>query len=259
MDSNAVDTSEKETEHKCDLCGKYFMWKSQLIIHNSTSHRGEKPYSCKSCDHSFFTINELINHTRIHVFYCDICHKSFRLKDELVNHKNNHMWKPFSCDICERRFMKEAFLNLHKITKHKMKEKLFKCDICKRRFEMNRDLLLHKKGHCDVCGKLFKTSKDLDYHKSIKECFFKKCQICKRSFRNEDFLNSHKIRDHNINNCDLQGLNNFVDCSPSLEYKIKEECDFKEEIKEEVIDDDISPFVDFDKGIKEEVKEEFIV
>ena len=72
-------------------------------------------------------------------------------------------------------------------------------------------------------------------------------------------LNSHKIRDHNMNDCDLQGLSNFVDCSPSLEWKIKEECDFKEEIKEEVIDDDITPFVDCDEGMKEEVKEELMM
>ena len=43
-----------------------------------------------------------------------------------------------------------------------------------------------------------------------------------------------------------------------MELKIKEECDFKEEIKEEVIEDDITPFVDCDEGIKEEIKEEVI-
>ena len=40
--------------------------------------------------------------------------------------------------------------------------------------------------------------------------------------------------------------------------KIEEECDFKQEIKEEVIEDDITPFVDCDEGIKEEIKEEVI-
>ena len=176
----------------------------------------------------------------------------------------------YDCNICGKRFINKDFLAKHKKmhTKHQISgDKKFSCDICGKQFIWNSQLINHKimlhtgdtKFSCDICHKSFKRIQDLDFHKSKKECSFKICEICQRNFKNEDFLNSHKIRDHNINDCDLQGLSTFVDCSQSLEWKIKVE-DFKQEIKEEVIDDEITPFVDCgEEGIKEEVKEEFIV
>jgi hypothetical protein len=186
----------------------------------------------------------LLKHETIHTKKCDLCGRKFKCNKDLIKHKKGN------CDV-DGRFGKRSENRSKDLEYHKSIKDIKECGTCNKKFKRNIELIMHMKLHCDVCGKFFKSRLVLDYHKSIKEC--------QKIFNNEDFLNSHQMTDHNINNCDLQGLNNFVDCSPSLDLKIKEECDFKQEIKEEVIDDDINPFVDCDKGIKEEAKEDLIV
>lgn len=36
----------------------------------------------------------------------------------------------------------------------------------------------------------------LKFHQQIKECFFKNCEICKRQFKNKDFLYEHIVKEH---------------------------------------------------------------
>ena len=78
--------------------------------------------------------------------------------------------KPYSCDICNRRFTVSNHLARHKRTH--TKEKPYGCDVCNKRFIRSDDLRKHQRSHtgekpyeCFVCNKRFSQSSNLSRHK----------------------------------------------------------------------------------------------
>ena len=73
---------------------------------------------------------------------------------------NNHVYKPYKCDICGKGFNKNSNLKGH--IKTHTDDKLYRCDICGKDFNASWNLKVHMRTHtgdkpykCDICGKGF--------------------------------------------------------------------------------------------------------
>ena len=56
----------KEKSFLCVTCGTSYTRQTHLIEHNKRVHIGEKRFSCKDCDKSFFSPQQLKRHIRVH-------------------------------------------------------------------------------------------------------------------------------------------------------------------------------------------------
>ena len=87
----------------------------------------------------------------------EVCGKAFEKAINLQRHIDIHNNVHFECDLCDKKFSRMSYLNVHKIRVHdgpstsaqakaatKSMEKSFKCDICNEDFSRKRSLVAHK-------------------------------------------------------------------------------------------------------------------
>ena len=114
---------------------------------------------------------------------CKVCGKSFQFSATLQKHMRAHVkLKPLLCDFCERRFVRQTYLDEHIRTQHppgsrsKDPNKPFKCETC--------DLAFSKRSYL----------KDHRYRHKLKKPF--PCTFCSKSFRRRCILQVHISRHH---------------------------------------------------------------
>ncbi|XP_041470536.1 uncharacterized protein LOC121420075 isoform X1 [Lytechinus variegatus] len=125
------------------------------VITDSNSNR---PYACKVCDKRFQFSYTLKKHMQAHIklkpLLCDFCERRFVRQSYLDEHiKNQHPPgsrskdpnKPFKCEICDLTFSKRAYLKDHRF-RHKLK-KPFPCSFCTKSFRRKCLLLMHTSRH----------------------------------------------------------------------------------------------------------------
>lgn len=103
--------------HVCDICGKMFQFRYQLIVHRRY-HSERKPFNCQVCGQGFQTSQDLTSHGKIHIggpmFTCIVCFNVFANQASLERHMKRHSTdKPFACTICQKTFARKEHLDNH--------------------------------------------------------------------------------------------------------------------------------------------------
>ncbi|XP_073842012.1 uncharacterized protein [Musca autumnalis] len=137
----------------CDAaeCSKKFATKEKLKIHK-LRHTGVKKFICPHCGMRKYTKTELRTHINYHTlertWTCQFCAKVCPSPGHLRMHIRtfHERAKDFACRFCERKFSRDNTRKLHEM-KH-TGEKPYTCDVCGRRFIQQRVLITHRKIHC---------------------------------------------------------------------------------------------------------------
>lgn len=172
-------------------------------------------YTCDCCDLKFNTKAELAEHidsekkiVQVDKYKCIPCELNFTTPFELKKHLAiaHQKKKNFECDQCEKKYISNHLLQMHKKSHENLKE--YKCGSENCSFETNSpyDLNNHiKRMHnpvrpfiCTICKRAFKRRCDLKNHIETVHSEVKtyvKCEVCEAIVL-ERGLASHMINRH---------------------------------------------------------------
>ncbi|XP_047995173.1 zinc finger protein 28-like isoform X9 [Leguminivora glycinivorella] len=208
--------------HACDICGKIFQFRYQLIVHRRY-HGERKPFTCQVCGSAFANPVELSRHGKCHLgvvtagdsadrtakrlaqdkpYACTTCHKTFARKEHLDNHVRSHTGEtPYRCQFCAKTFTRKEHMVNH-VRKH-TGETPHRCDICKKSFTRKEHFMNHVMWHtgetphrCDFCSKTFTRKEHLLNH--VRQHTGEsphRCNYCSKSFTRREHLVNH-VRQH---------------------------------------------------------------
>ena len=169
-------------EVRCLDCNQVF-GRQQLLRDHICPEAPQKLIKCDICKHPFPSEKSLLRHLAMHtdIFKCPNCLKTFARKDSQLKHilvccpEKAEEYNVYACRKCRKGFATKLGLDNHEtLCEQEM------CENCNKVFD-SLDVL---KKHQDTC-KQPKT-----YVKKDKVLF--PCSICKKSFRNLNYLNRHK-------------------------------------------------------------------
>ena len=213
-----IHTGEKP--FSCEFCDRKFTHQSNKRIHMAI-HTGDRPYSCYYCTKTYAAKNQLkdhlVKHTGQKSYKCVLCDVAFAHRFSLRQHLllkhphgqidplNNDDYRPFTCEICFKKFTQLSSLKTHRrlhsglkpyccpvcwkcfprkdtLTRHQYRhatERPFKCDRCEKSFATRYMLKQHSAGHvfekkseqytCKVCGLDLISRQKLTHHMDIHE------------------------------------------------------------------------------------------
>ena len=175
--------------NSCDICGKTYGRKDNLIRHMKLCHSEEQGHH-----------------------ECKICEKSFPTELHLKTHKmRSHSDTRYTCAICSRTFKHKGSLTLHDASAHKRKFKMI-CQFCGRGFNIKTEYQSHIYRHkgltpyqCSKCGDSFRAKYTLSCHFAGCGVIEKNynCKICQISFKRPRYLKTH-IQDIHESPRDIQ-------------------------------------------------------
>jgi uncharacterized Zn-finger protein len=178
----------------CSLCSRSFTQMYALRNHEQ-QHRGESPYPCEQCGKGFYRPSDLEKHMRSHTgerpFMCSVCSKAFHQLSGLVVHERIHSGeRPYTCSFCSMTFNQWANKQRHEKT-HAGGAKPYSCDVCHRKFSKRTEMELHHAGHgggrpygCQYCSRSFRKPSEMRDH--LRRIHTNErpyhCQLCSKAF-----------------------------------------------------------------------------
>lgn len=144
--------NESERKFKCEECSETFAWKSSLNRHRDRHHMDNQlEYPCNWCEKRYKVLSILHDHVKRDHFHerkhqCDLCNKSFFKVNDLKYHRRVHLSiKPYVCSTCGKKFSHVSHYYRHE--RIHTGEKPYKCDVCNKRFNQSNALKSHRKTH----------------------------------------------------------------------------------------------------------------
>lgn len=152
IDPLSSDTTNDQiinSDNVCDLCGKMFQYKYQLIVHRRY-HNERKPFMCQVCGQAFQDSQELTQHGKKHIggsmFICNVCFHVFANEASLERHMKRHSAdKPFLCNICQRTFGRREHLENH--SRIHTGDCPFRCRFCAKTFTRKEHMVNHERKY----------------------------------------------------------------------------------------------------------------
>lgn len=176
---NICSKEVQDMDHVCDLRTAQQSRRITSTTHENLplnlvkASKEAKKFECEICQKAFAAQCSLNLHTRIHnnerCYRCDLCNKSFRQKAHLSYHLQTHFKKKIQCNECQELFDKKSYLEAHKRKSHPG-PKPFICEICSKKFVRQRNLSDHYRLHsgnlysCQLCTRSYTTSATLKRH-----------------------------------------------------------------------------------------------
>ncbi|XP_020308931.1 oocyte zinc finger protein XlCOF6 isoform X2 [Oncorhynchus kisutch] len=185
----------------CSHCGKCFRKKGFLTRHIQSC---KKPYSCSPSRKGFDLAKQLEVHSvkpRIeNTFSCNDCSAVFHRKCTLQSHLKGHlMEETVTCTVCERKFLGEKRLELHKCNGRK----IFSCSSCPEILKTREGLSYReetlseeRKYSCETCSKTFLTTVSLKTHMMSHKEKDHRCTVCSQHFSHAPALRKHMLVTH---------------------------------------------------------------
>jgi hypothetical protein len=237
-DVNSGEEDEEENELKCEICYKEFGTKDSLNQHLRNVHgekkqcpvcskfysagyvnihmeshelkKHSKAFKCQICSRKFIFSSYLNRHMKIHQqpFECDRCGKTFPQKNFLKDHLQAHLKvlvdpEALKCQICNRTFMSEIWMNQHKRKAHGDGKFQFDCRKCPFTCKSSKILEAHRRKihlglFCEACDKTLFSKQLFDSHmKAHKFANGLKCKLCSSEFKSFLGFTFHLRKAHN--------------------------------------------------------------
>ena len=211
----------------CCICLKIYADKYTLSRHMQIHDDGNKNF-CDDCEKGFSTKYHYEVHIRtIHSqnkqeSICNICQNSFSSKSNLKRHQETkHMEAdPFKCRICQKGFERKDNLIRHERTDHNEQRNTaiipgvnenitpYPCYVCEKVYTTKFSVLRHiERDHpknifvCEICWKTFPNNETLQVHiiqdhnapRSKPKII---CEICRDEFPGKNELKQHRLQNH---------------------------------------------------------------
>ena len=194
---------EMKAKFQCHLCERQYTQGNALRLHIRHKHEAIKKHVCHICGSAQVNPRVLEKHIKVsHEGQCPYCeHIPNGTTETMEEHIETSHRKKNICDICQRGFVNQHSLKLHKRSQHSSSPlpRNFICKVCGSDFLTRSGLRLHnvsihekpKKHECEKCGKRFNFKNVLAGHMLTHEEIALKCPQCSNTYRTKKSLKRH--------------------------------------------------------------------